>query len=52
MIIKNSPVIANFCASNRLILLFLGCLEVSGNQQKPKRNYMAADGHIQDLASL
>ena len=39
---KNSPVTANFCASNRLTLVFLGCLEVSGNQQKPKRNYMAA----------
>ena len=50
-----SPVTANFSASNRLILVFLSYLEVSGNLQKSTRNYMAADGHtetFQDLASF
>ena len=40
---KISPVTANF--PSQLILVFLSYLEVSGNQQKPKRNYMTADGH-------
>ena len=39
------PVIANFSDSNWQILVFLSCPEVSGNQQKPKINYMVADGH-------
>ena len=32
-----------------MILVFLSCQEVSGNQQKLKRNYIAADGNTDDF---
>ena len=43
------PVTANFSASNRLILVFLRCPDVSRNRQKPKRNYMASDSHTDNF---
>ena len=35
-----------------MILVFLSCQEVSGNQQKLKRNYIAADGNTDDFQGL
>ena len=43
------PVTANPSASNRPILVFVSCPQVSGNWQKPKRNYMAADGYTEKI---
>ena len=53
--IKNPSVTTKFSALNRLVLVFLSYLEVSGNRHKPKKNYMADDSHtenFQDLASF
>ena len=49
---KISPVTANFFASNQLIFAFLSYPEVSRNRQKPKRDYMAANDHIENIQGL
>ena len=47
-----SPVTPNFSALNRLILVFVSYLQVSGNRQKSKRNYMAADDYRENFQGL
>ena len=44
-----SPVTANSSASNRAILVFLSCPQVSGKWKKLKINYMAADGYTNKI---
>ena len=44
-----NSVTANSNASNRPILVFMSCPQVSGNQQKPKKNYMTADGYTDKI---
>ena len=47
-----SPVTVNLSTSNRLTFVFLSYLKMSGNWQKPKRNYMAADGLTENSQGL
>ena len=49
---KNYPVTASLSASNRLILVFRRYLEMFGNRQKPKRNYVAADDQTDNFQGL
>ena len=44
-----SPVTANSSASNWPVLVFLSCPQASWNREKPKRNYMTADGHTKNF---
>ena len=41
-----------FSALNRLVLVFLSYMEVSGNRHKPKKNYMADDSHTENFQGL
>ena len=43
---------ANSSALNQPILVFLSCPQVSGNRQKPKRNYIAFDGDTENFQGL
>ena len=47
-----SPVTANSSALNGRISVFLSCPQISENPQKPKRNYMALDGHTENFQGL
>ena len=43
------PVTTNSFASNRPILVYQSCPQVSEKWQKPKINYMAADGYTEKI---
>ena len=49
---KNYQATASLSASNRLILVFRRYLEMFGNRQKPKRNYVAADDQTDNFQGL
>ena len=49
---KLKKLTTKFSALNRLVLVFLSYLEVSGNRHKPKKNYMADDSHTENFQGL